>query len=328
MHYLNSMRCALCIGALCTTPLLAAAQPAAPSDYPSRPLTLVIPYSPGGSTDIVGRIVAQKLGDVLGQTVVVENRPGAGGTVGTGYAARQPADGYTLVMGNIGPIAVAPTLYPDLPYDPLRDLRTVRNIIGIPNAIIVAANSPLKSIQDLLASKGQDPIPYATPGPTTSPHLTAERFALESGVPLLHVPYKGSGPAIADVLAGHVPLLIDNLPASMSHLQAGSLRALAVTTAQRLAQLPDVPTLQEAGIKDFEVTGWSGMFVPAATPDAIVDKLYRTLEDVMQDPEVRQRIAATAAQMPQGTPAQFRAFVEQELVRWRTVIQNAGIRLQ
>jgi len=328
MHAFSNLRRAVCVGLLCVTPLLTSVPASAAANYPSRTLTLVIPYPPGGSTDIVGRIVAQKMGELLGQSVVVENRAGAGGTVGTTYAARQPADGYTLVMGNIGPIAVSPSLIAGLAYDPLRDLRPVRNIIGIPNAIIVAASSPLRSIQDLLARKGQDPIAYATPGAATSPHLTAERFALESGVPLLHVPYKGSGPAIADVLAGHVPLLIDNLPASMSHLQAGTLRALAVTTAQRLPQLPDVPTLQEAGLKDFEVTGWSGMFVPAATPEAIVETLYRTLETVLQDADVRQRISATSAQIPQGSPAQFHTFVEAETVRWRDVIQQAGIRLQ
>jgi len=325
MKKCHPIRRALCTALVLAVPMMSVAQS---SDYPARAITLVIPYSPGGSTDIVGRIVAQKLGDLLGQSVVVENRPGAGGTVGTGYAARQAADGYTWVMGNIGPISVSPTLYPELSYDPLKDLRAVRNIIGIPNAIIVNADSPLKSIQDLLKRKGQEPIAYATPGPATSPHLTAERFALESSVPLLHVPYKGSGPAIADVLAGHVPLLIDNLPASMSHLQAGSLRALAVTTAERLPQLPDVPTLKEAGIKDFVVTGWSGLFVPAATPDAIVDKIYQAMETVMHDPEVRARIEATSALMPESSPAQFRAFVEEEIDRWRTVIQTAGIKLQ
>jgi len=319
------IRRALCAALVLTAPILATAQT---SDYPSRTLTLVIPYPPGGTTDIVGRIVAQKLGDLLGQSVIVENRSGAGGTVGTGYVARQPADGYTLVMGNIGPISVSPTLYPDLAYDPLKDLRAVRNLIGIPNAIIVRADSPLKSIQYLLARKGKEPLAYATPGPTTSPHLTAERFALESGVPLLHVPYKGSGPAIADVLAGHVPLLIDNLPADMPHLQAGTLRALAVTTDQRLPQLPDVPTLQEAGLKDFVVTGWSGLFVPAGTPDAVVDKLYEAVDKVMHDTQVRARIDATSALMPESSPAQFRAFVEDETGRWRTVVQTAGIKLQ
>lgn len=296
----------------------------AASDFPTAPISLVIPYAPGGTTDIVGRIVANELSAVLGQTVVVENKSGAGGVVGTDSVARQKPDGYTLVTGNIGPIATSPSLYEKLPYDPVKDLAPIRNLIGIPNVILVPANSPLKTIADLLAYKGS-PLFYASPGSSTSPHLTGEMFAIKSGIPLTHVSYKGSGPALTDLMAGHVPLMFDNLPASIAQVKAGTVRALAVTTENRLPALPDVPTLKESGFDDFVVTGWSGLFAPANTPEPILLKLYEATEQVMQNPSVRERIIGLTAEIPESNPKDFATFIQTEIERWREVIKTANI---
>lgn len=297
---------------------------AATEDYPSAPIAWVVPYAPGGTTDIVGRIVANELSSVLGRTVVVENKSGAGGIVGTDYVARQKPDGYTLVMGNIGPIATSPSLFETMPYDSTRDLTPIRNIIGIPNVILVPANSPFKTIDDLLAHKGE-PLFYASPGSSTSPHLTGEMFAIQTGIPLTHVAYKGSGPALTDLMAGHVPLMFDNLPASIAQVEAGTVRALAVTTENRLPALPDVPTLKESGLDDFVVTGWSGLFAPAGTPEPIVKKIYQAVEQVLQDKSVRERIISLTAEIPESNPQDFAAYIQQEIDRWRDVIKKANI---
>lgn len=307
--------------------MMGAGLPAAAADkYPSAPIVLVVPYAPGGTTDIVGRILAAEMSKVLGQTVVVQNKGGAGGVVGTDYVARQKPDGYTLVTGNIGPIATSPSLLENMPYDPIKDLTAIRNIIGIPNAILVPANSPFKTIKDLLEYKG-NPLFYASPGTSTSPHLTGEMFAIETGVPLSHVPYKGSGPALTDLIAGHVPLMFDNLPASIAQVQAGTIRALAVTTEERLPALPDVPTLKESGVKDFIVTGWSGLFAPAGLPEPIKEKLFKAADKVLTDKAVRERIVALTAEVPESDPKSFEAFIQEETKRWSEVIKKAGIKV-
>lgn len=299
---------------------------AANTQYPSSPVTMVVPYAPGGTTDIVFRIVATELGNVLGQPVIVENRSGAGGMVGTDYAARQKPDGYTLVTGNIGPISTSPSLYEKLAYDPVNDFIPIRNVIDIPNVILVPNDSPLKTVEDLLAYNDSEPIFYASPGTSTSPHLTAEMFAMQTGIPLEHVSYKGSGPALTDLMAGHVPLMFDNLPASIGHVKSGSVRALAVTTEKRLELLPDVPTLKESGVEDFVVTGWIGILVPAGTPEPIVTKLYTSLEDVLNNEAIRQRITSLAAEIPTGSdPKSFAVFIQDEINRWREVITTAQI---
>lgn len=299
---------------------------AAQAHYPSSPVTMVVPYAPGGTTDIVFRIVASELGNVLGQPVIVENKSGAGGMVGTDYAARQKADGYTLVTGNIGPISTSPSLYDSLAYDPVNDFTPIRNVIDIPNVILVPNDSPLRTVEDLLAYDGDEPLFYASPGTSTSPHLTAEMFAMQTGIPLEHVSYKGSGPALSDLMAGHVPMMFDNLPASIGHVKSGTVRALAVTTENRLEMLPDVPTLKESGVEDFVVTGWIGMLVPAGTPEPIVTKLYTSLEEVLSNEEVRGRITSLAAEIPaDSNPESFAVFIQEEIDRWREVITTAKI---
>ncbi len=297
----------------------------AKADYPDAPLTLVVPYAPGGTTDIVARLVAAELGQRIGQAVVVQNKSGAGGVVGTDYVVRQKPDGYTLVTGNIGPMATSPALFPNLPYDPVKDLIPIRNLVGIPNVILVRADSPFKTIEDVLQYKGKDALFYASSGTSTSPHLTGEMFALATGVPLEHVSYQGSAPALVDLIAGNVPLMFDNLPASIAQVQAGAVRALAVTTEERLPLLPDVPTLKESGVQDFVVTGWSGLFVPANTPQPVVDFLYENVEQVMQSDKVKERIAALAAEVPQGNSAEFGQFLQDEITRWSKVIKDANI---
>ena len=308
--------------------VLAAAPVAQAQTWPTKALVWVVPYPAGGSTDILARVVAPRLGERLGQSVVIENRTGAGGVVGTAYGARQPGDGYTLIMGNIGPIAVSPSLYKDLTYDPLKDLRPVRIMMGIPNVMTVHPNAGLDTLEKISKEGQRDPIPYGTPGATTSPHLAGELFALSVGTRLMHVPYKGSAPAITDLIAGHVPMMFDNLPASLPHIKSGKIQALAVTTKDRVPELPDVPTMQELGVKGYEVTGWTGVFVPAATPEDRVQRLYKELDAVMSDPQVQKQIAELGGQNLSGTPEDFKTFVASEQEKWRRVTTEAGIVLQ
>jgi len=230
--------------ALCMGP--AAAQ----APWPSQPIKWIVPYPPGGSTDMLARLVSHKLGERLGQPVIVENKAGAGGNVGTDFAVKQPADGYTIVMGNIGPISINPALYPDLPYQPQRDLAPVTMLMSVPNLLVVNPALPVRSVQELIAyaRKTPEPMGYATPGAGTSLHLAGELFASSAGLRLTHVPYRGSAPGLNDTVAGHVPMMFDNMPSALQLVKAGKLRALAITSAARSPQLPDVPTMAEAGL--------------------------------------------------------------------------------
>lgn len=310
--------------ALCTGPGLAQ------SPWPSQPVKWIVPYPPGGSTDMLARLVSHKLGERLGQPVIVENKAGAGGNVGTDFAVKQPADGYTIVMGNIGPIAINPALYPDLPYQPQRDLAPVTMLMSVPNLLVVNPSLPVRSVQELIAysKNAPEPMGYATPGAGTSLHLAGELFASTAGLRLTHVPYRGSAPGLNDTVAGHVPMMFDNMPSALQLVKAGKLRALAITSAARSPQLPDVPTMAEAGLPGYEIAGWFGVLAPAATPKPVVERLNKELQAVLALPEVREQIGAMGGIIAAEGPADFGRYIAAETDKWGALVRSAQIKIQ
>ncbi|MNK30556.1 Tripartite tricarboxylate transporter family receptor [compost metagenome] len=294
--------------------------------WPERPITLIIPAAPGGTTDISARLIADKLSAKLGQQVIVENRAGAAGIIGAQALARAKPDGYTLLMGNIGPNAINYALYKTLPYK-AADFAPVTLVISVPNVLVVNEASSARSVADLLAQARQDPakVSFGSSGAGQSPHLSAELFKQRAGIPGTHVPYKGAGPAVAALLGQQFTFMIDNLPSSMPFIQSGKLRALAVTSDRRLAELPDVPTMAEAGVKDMVVTAWFGLVAPAGTPREAIDKLYAATRDVVRSPDISERFKAMGGQAGGNTPAEFAAFIDQERARWKQIVDAAGL---
>ena len=308
-------------------PAAAMAQPDA--QWPAKPIKWVVPFPPGGAMDVIARTLGEKAGRTLGQPFVIENRPGAGGNIGADAVAKSPADGYTIMITSIG-MATNKALYPRLSYDPVKDFAPISLLAIVPNVLVVnTAKTTDKSVADVIAHARRDPgkLTYASAGNGTSIHLAGEVFASMAGLNLLHVPYKGSGPAVTDMLGGQVDLMFDSITSARPHIQAGKLRALGVTSAKRSATLPDVPTIAEAGVPGYEVSPWFAVFAPAGTPAAIVNKINAALIDAMKQPDTVAKFETIGAEPIGTTPQQLATHLDKELARWGALIKERNIRM-
>ena len=312
----------LLLAALAAGPTLATAQV-----WPSKPLRLVAPYAAGGPIDISARLLAAKLQDSLGQPVVVENRPGAGGNIGVDLIAKGPADGYSLVMSAIATLAINPSLYPSLPYDPLKDLRHVTLLVQVPNVLIVTNDLPAKNVKELIALAKQRPgkLDFGSGSNGSTGHLAGEMFKMMTGTYMVHIPYKGSAPALADMMAGRIHLMFDNLASALPSIRSEKVRALATTTLKRSSFLPELPTLDEAGLKGFDMTTWWGVSVAAKTPQPVVDRLSAEILKAMEAPDFRDRLRNMGSEAPAiRTPDQFASFVASELKTYTELVKRSG----
>jgi tripartite-type tricarboxylate transporter receptor subunit TctC len=296
---------------------------AAEGGFPQRPIRVLVVSPPGGSPDILTRIVAQKLTEQIGQQVIVDNRSGAGGIIGTEIAARATPDGYTLVVGFIGSLAVSPSLHARLGYDPIKDFQPITLFAKLPNMLAVTPSLPVTSVKQLLDLARAKPgtLNYASAGNGSAAHLSVEYFKALTRIDIRHVPYRGTGPALVSLVAGEVALTITGVPPLMPHIKSGKLRALGVSTTGRIPQLPEVPTLIEAGVPGYEVVQWYGLLAPAGTPAPIIARLHSEVVKVLQRPEVRDRFSAEGADPIGSTPSELHAFIESEIARWRPVVQ-------
>ena len=304
--------------------------PAAHAAWPDKPIKLIVPAAPGGTTDITARLLSEKIGAELGTTVVVENRAGAAGIIGSQALIQAPPDGYTIGFGNIGPNGINYSLYKKLPYKHT-DFSPITLVISVPNVLVVNSKSPYKTVKELVDAIKKDPkgnYSFASSGTGQSPHMSAEMFAQRTGLNLTHVPFKGMGPAVAALLGGQVTFAIDNLPSSIGFIRSGQFRALAVTGAQRSPQLPDVPTMAEAGIKDMVVTAWFGFVAPAGTPPAIINKIQQATKKVLEMPDIQKRFAEMGGVPGGNTPAEFGAFMDKERESWRKIVEAAKLQLE
>jgi len=305
------------------------AQAPAPASWPSKPIRMIVTFPPGGSTDATVRIVAPKLGERLGQQVVVDNRPGAGGNIGLTALAKSDPDGYTIGVGAAGGLAANAALYPKMPFDVQKDFVPISLLAHIPFVLVVPPTSPIKSVADLIAQAKAEPGKLAVGhgGNGTAMHLSVQLLKLMAQVDLTEIAYKGSGPVALDVIGGQVPAGMLDLPSVLQQIKGGKVRALAVTGSTRLPQLPDVPTLAEAGVKGYESTGWFGVVAPAATPPAIVARLQNEMQAVLSDPEVIAGARAAGVELSPTTSAEFGRFIASETVKWADVIKRSGTKL-
>lgn len=297
-------------------------------DYPSRPIRLVIPFPPGGTNDVVGRVVGTKLAEALGQQVIIDNRGGAGGSIGADLIAKAPADGYGLLLGNTSNLSVNLTLYPKLPYHPVKDFQPVSLIAKVPQILVVHPSLPVRSLKDLIALAKVKPgaLTFGSGGTGSGSHLTTEYLKLLAKIDMVHVPYKGVGPALVDLLAGQTQLVFAGVPGAVSYVKTDKLRALGVSGANRVQALPDVPAIAQAGVPGYEATLWYGVLAPAGTPVPIVTKLHGTLVRILQTPDMRERLAALGAEPVWTAPEEFGAFIKSEINRWAPVIKASGAR--
>ena len=295
--------------------------------WPSKPITYVVPFTPGGSTDVIGRLIAQKLGEALGQPVIVDNRPGAAGAVGAGYVAKAKPDGYTLFGGTISTHAINASLYKNLPYDPVKDFDPISLVAFLPNVLIVDPALGVNSVADLIALLKKDPArrTFASSGAGTSTHLAGEMLADMIGVKLTHIPYKGTPPAMLDVSSGQVTFMFDQITAALPLVQAGKLKLLAVTTAKRMALAPELPTMQEAGVKGFEMASWQAVYAPKNLPAPIAQRLATEIHKILLAPEVKDKLTnQLGMEVVAGSPADLAALMQKEIPRWGELVRKSG----
>jgi tripartite-type tricarboxylate transporter receptor subunit TctC len=303
--------------------------PHAADAFPARPAKLVVPFPPGGPLDTTGREIAQKLGEMWGQSVIVENKPGAGGNIGADFVAKSPPDGYTVVMGALSTHAVNPSLYPKMPYDAKKDFAPITLVAITPNVLVVNPSLPVHSVKELIAYAKAHPgkLSFGSGSIGSAGHLAGELFKVDAGVDMVHVPYKGAAPAMQALLAGDTQLMFDNLASAMSQVKAGKLRALAVTTKERSTLAPDLPTMAEAGVPGFDISTWFGLMAPAGTPPDVIAKWNADVTKVLSAPEMRARLEAQGAQAAPDSPAQFARFIDEELVKYAKIVKASGAKV-
>lgn len=322
---LGALAAGLALGALAPASFAQATD----AEFPKRPLKIIVGYAPGGTTDIIARLIAPGMSESLGQPVIIENRPGAAGNLGAAFVAAAPADGYTLMMGTAGNMTVNPWIY-DLKFDTVRDFAPISLVAAVPNIMVVHPAVPARTVQEFMAWARTQPgkVFFASSGTGNTPHMTGELFNLKTGLKLLHVPYKGSAPALTDLIGGQgVQVSFDNMPSAIGHVRSGALRALATTGPKRSATMPELPTLQEAGLKDFDVQGWFGMFAPARTPAPIVARLHQAVLAAIHKPATRKSLEELGAVIVGNDPAAFHKLVEAETKTWGEVVKAAEIKL-
>ncbi|MGH8787041.1 MAG: Bug family tripartite tricarboxylate transporter substrate binding protein [Cupriavidus necator] len=322
---------AFALGSVVTVAALtvSAAAYAAPQDWPQRPVSVVVPFPPGGSSDAIARMLTVPLNEKLGQPFVIDNRPGATGAIGATFVKRAPADGYTMMVASIGVYAVNPFLQKNLAYDPAKDFDLLTVAVRAPNVLVANPQFPANTLQELVAYMKKNPgkVSFASSGAGSSDHLTAALFWQKSATDGLHVPYKGGGPAISDLLAGQVDVSFQNVNAVLQHIRTGKLKAMAVTSDKRSPVLPNVPTMAEAGVKDVEVYSWQGVAAPRGLPPEVKSRLHGALVSSLNDPKMRQKLSESGFEVVANTPEQFNQFEAQELQRWKTVIEKGKIAL-
>jgi len=316
--------------AACVLGVLAVTAQTAPAQtYPARPLRLIVPFPPGGSTDIYSRVIAPKLGEFLGQQVVVDNRAGAGGAIGAELAAKAPADGYTIWLGQTNNLAIGPAVRPQNSYDPLRDFSPITLLMKAPQVLVIGADSPLLTVKDLIAAAKKSPgvLTYGSAGIGSSGHINGVLFNQAAGVDITHVPYKGAAPALIDLRAGRITLLATSLASAAAQVREGKIRALATTGAKRARMLPDVPTVAESALPGYEMSSWHGMLAPARVSADVIGRLNREIVRVLRLPEVQEKLLAEGGDITPTTPAEFAAFLNSEVARWSKVLKQAGVTL-
>ncbi len=308
---------------------LCAVTAAAAQTYPAKPIRFIVPFAPGGSTDLVARILAQRLPEALGQAVVVDNRGGAGGVIGAELAARAPADGYTIVLGSPGPLTINPNLLARMPYDTLRDFSPITLATISPFILVLHPSLPVRSVQELVALARVRPgqLNYGSAGNGSVGHFSAEQFKSLAGVNLVHVPYKGAGPAVTDLVGGQLHLMFENLPTVLPHIRSGKLRALAVGTRKRSVLVPEYPTISEAGVPGYESSTAFGVLAPAKTPAAVIGRLNQEIVKILNSPDIKERLSAQGLEAAGGTPQQYAAHLKEELAKYGRIVKAAGIKL-
>ena len=300
------------------------------SAYPSKPIRLVVPFTPGGSTDILGRTIGQQLTQAWNQQVIIDNVPGAGGSIGADKVAKAPADGYTLLMGHIGTLAVTPSLYAKLPYNPTTAFAAVAWVARVPNVLVVHPSVPAKTVQELVAYAKANPnkLNYGSGGNGSAAHIATEYFKLQTGTQIQHVPYKGTAPGVTDLVAGQIQMMFTGVPAVMNQVKAGQLRAIAVSSPQRVKALPDLPTVAESGYAGFEADQWYGVVAPANTPREVITKLNRQINQSLSSPDIGGRLSSEGAEATPNPPEVFAKLITSEIARWRTVIEKGGVKIE
>ena len=326
------MRCSLrLLAAVCLTVAFAGLPQAAHADdYPNHPITLIVPFPPGGSTTVMARNVADKMAAALGQSIVVENRAGAGGTIGTRSAAKAAPDGYTILLSYTGTFSIAPTAYANPGYDPRKDFAPIGMIGAAPNLLVITPSLPVKSMAELIiyAKAQNSPMQYGSPGVGTVNHLAGEMLAKEIGAPMLHIPYKGNGPALGDLIGGHIPIMFMPIPAAIGNVKAGTLRAMAVSSAKRSRVLPDLPTFAEVGLPSFDVALRYGLAAPAGTPRSIIERLNKELNAALASEEVQKRLESEGADSLPGSPEAYAADIDREEKKWGALVRKLNLKLE